>query len=65
MHSKLSRPRPRLQTPVHVSLTSSRSNMQDYIDSMEGATLSGRQCAGAVLEAAPQLAAAGGAGGGH
>lgn len=39
--------------------------MQDYIDSMEGATLSGRQCAGAVLEAAPQLAAAGGAGGGH
>ena len=36
---------------------------QDYIDSMEGATLSGRQCAGAVLDAAPQLAAAGG--GGH
>ena len=30
---------------------------QDYIDSMEGATLSGRQCAAAVLAAAPQLAA--------
>jgi zeta-carotene desaturase len=28
---------------------------QDYIDSMEGATLSGRQCAGAILKAAPAL----------
>ena len=31
---------------------------QDYIDSMEGATLSGRQCAGAILERAKDLAAA-------
>jgi zeta-carotene desaturase len=30
--------------------------LQDYIDSMEGATLSGRQCAAVVLKAAPQLA---------
>jgi uncharacterized protein with NAD-binding domain and iron-sulfur cluster len=30
--------------------------IQDYIDSMEGATLSGRQCAAVVLKAAPQLA---------
>ena len=29
---------------------------QDYIDSMEGATLSGRLCAAKVLAAAPQLA---------
>lgn len=29
---------------------------QDYIDSMEGATLSGRQCAAAVMEAVPRLA---------
>jgi zeta-carotene desaturase len=31
---------------------------QDYIDSMEGATLSGRQCAGAIMERAKDLAAA-------
>jgi len=31
-------------------------NLQDYIDSMEGATLSGRQCAAVVLDAAPRLA---------
>jgi zeta-carotene desaturase len=30
--------------------------LQDYIDSMEGATLSGRQCAYAMLSKAPQLA---------
>ena len=29
---------------------------QDYIDSMEGATLSGRMCAAKVLAAAPALA---------
>jgi zeta-carotene desaturase len=31
---------------------------QDYIDSMEGATLSGRQCAGAILQRSKELAAA-------
>ena len=31
---------------------------QDYIDSMEGATLSGRQCAYKILDAAPALDAA-------
>lgn len=30
--------------------------LQDYIDSMEGATLSGRQCAYAMLSKASQLA---------
>jgi len=29
---------------------------QDYIDSMEGATLSGRQCAAEILKAASALA---------
>lgn len=29
--------------------------LQDYIDSMEGATLSGRQCANVILAAAPAL----------
>ena len=28
---------------------------QDYIDSMEGATLSGRQCAAKICDAAPAL----------
>lgn len=37
---------------------------QDYIDSMEGATLSGRQCAGAILARAQDLAAAAKAGSG-
>lgn len=31
---------------------------QDYIDSMEGATLSGRQCAYSILKAAPAIARA-------
>lgn len=31
--------------------------VQDYIDSMEGATLSGRQCAGEVVKSAAVLAA--------
>jgi uncharacterized protein with NAD-binding domain and iron-sulfur cluster len=30
-------------------------SLQDYIDSMEGATLSGRQCANVILAAAPAL----------
>ncbi len=29
---------------------------QDYIDSMEGATLSGRQCAYSILEETPRIA---------
>jgi hypothetical protein len=31
--------------------------LQDYIDSMEGATLSGRLCAASILDAAPKLLA--------
>jgi zeta-carotene desaturase len=55
--------RPDQATPVPNFFLAGSYTKQDYIDSMEGATLSGRQCAGAVLAAAPQLAAAGG--GGH
>jgi Flavin containing amine oxidoreductase len=48
--------RPDQSTPVPNFFLAGSYTKQDYIDSMEGATLSGRQCAGAVLEAAPQLA---------
>lgn len=36
---------------------------QDYIDSMEGATLSGRQAAAKICDAAPSIHARRGAGG--
>lgn len=39
--------------PIHIIFF-----LQDYIDSMEGAALSGRQCAGEVLAEAPKLASA-------
>ena len=48
--------RPDQKTPVPNFFLAGSYTKQDYIDSMEGATLSGRQCAAAVLEAAPSLA---------
>ena len=48
--------RPDQTTPVPNFFLAGSYTKQDYIDSMEGATLSGRQCATAVLEAAPGLA---------
>ncbi len=48
--------RPDQKTPVPNFFLAGSYTKQDYIDSMEGATLSGRQCASAVLEAAPGLA---------
>ena len=48
--------RPDQKTPVPNFFLAGSYTKQDYIDSMEGATLSGRQCAAAVLEAAPGLA---------
>ena len=48
--------RPDQKTPVPNFFLAGSYTKQDYIDSMEGATLSGRQCAAAVLEAAPALA---------
>lgn len=50
--------RPDQKTPVSNFFLAGSYTKQDYIDSMEGATLSGRQCAAEVLEVAPQLAAA-------
>eukprot|EP00887_Chlorella_sp_A99_P005744 scaffold1.g5744.t1 len=50
--------RPDQRTPVPNFFLAGSYTKQDYIDSMEGATLSGRQCAYKLLEAAPQLAAA-------
>lgn len=50
--------RPDQATPVPNFFLAGSYTKQDYIDSMEGATLSGRQCAGAVLAAAPRLAGA-------
>ena len=49
--------RPDQATPVPNFFLAGSYTKQDYIDSMEGATLSGRQCAGAVVAAAPKLAA--------
>lgn len=49
--------RPDQKTPVPNFFLAGSYTKQDYIDSMEGATLSGRQCANAVLEVAPLLAA--------
>jgi zeta-carotene desaturase len=48
--------RPDQTTPVPNFFLAGSYTKQDYIDSMEGATLSGRQCAYAMLQKAPQLA---------
>ena len=47
--------RPPQQTPVSNFFLAGSYTQQDYIDSMEGATLSGRQAAKAILENANQL----------
>ncbi|GAB4201530.1 MAG: 9,9'-di-cis-zeta-carotene desaturase [Coleofasciculaceae cyanobacterium] len=48
--------RPPQQTPISNFFLAGSYTQQDYIDSMEGATLSGRQAAKAILENANQLA---------
>ncbi|CAL5218693.1 g403 [Coccomyxa viridis] len=48
--------RPDQQTPVKRMFLAGSYTKQDYIDSMEGATLSGRMCAYKILNAAPELA---------
>ncbi len=45
--------RPSQKTPVENFFLAGSYTMQDYIDSMEGATISGRQAAAAMLEMAP------------
>ncbi len=50
--------RPDQRTPIPNFFLAGSYTKQDYIDSMEGATLSGRQCAYKVLEDAPKIAAA-------
>ena len=50
--------RPAQKTPVSNFFLAGSYTQQDYIDSMEGATLSGKQAAKAVLENAEQLKAA-------
>ncbi|KAI7838111.1 hypothetical protein COHA_008119 [Chlorella ohadii] len=50
--------RPDQRTPVPNFFLAGSYTKQDYIDSMEGATLSGRQCAYKILEDADKLAAA-------
>ncbi|MDJ0589014.1 MAG: 9,9'-di-cis-zeta-carotene desaturase [Pleurocapsa sp. MO_226.B13] len=47
--------RPAQQTPVANFFLAGSYTQQDYIDSMEGATLSGKQAAKAILENAEQL----------
>ena len=47
--------RPDQQTPVKRMFLAGSYTKQDYIDSMEGATLSGRLCAGKVLKQAKDL----------
>ena len=49
--------RPDQATPVPNFFLAGSYTKQDYIDSMEGATLSGRQCAARIGEAAATLAA--------
>jgi zeta-carotene desaturase len=49
--------RPPQQTPVTNFFLAGSYTQQDYIDSMEGATLSGKQAAKAILENAQQLKA--------
>ncbi|KAK9866854.1 hypothetical protein WJX84_000804 [Apatococcus fuscideae] len=48
--------RPPQKTPIDNFFLAGSYTQQDYIDSMEGATLSGRLCAGKIMEAVPQLA---------
>lgn len=48
--------RPDQKTPVPNFFLAGSYTKQDYIDSMEGATLSGRQCAGEITKVAAQLA---------
>jgi zeta-carotene desaturase len=47
--------RPRQKTPVPNFFLAGSYTQQDYIDSMEGATLSGRQAAKAILENVPKI----------
>lgn len=47
--------RPDQVTPIPNFFLAGSYTKQDYIDSMEGATLSGRQCAYAIMEAAPKI----------
>jgi zeta-carotene desaturase len=47
--------RPPQKTPVPNFFLAGSYTQQDYIDSMEGATLSGRQAARAILENAPKI----------
>jgi len=50
--------RPDQKTPINNFFLAGSYTKQDYIDSMEGATLSGRQCAARVQEAAGVLSKA-------
>merc|ERR1711924_167776 len=50
--------RPDQKTPISNFFLAGSYTKQDYIDSMEGATLSGRQCAARVTEAAAGLSKA-------
>ena len=43
------------KTPIYNFFLAGSYTQQDYIDSMEGATLSGKQAAKAILENAEQL----------
>jgi zeta-carotene desaturase len=47
--------RPPQKTPIANFFLAGSYTQQDYIDSMEGATISGRRAAQAILEAAPTL----------
>ena len=49
--------RPDQKTPVSNFYLAGSYTKQDYIDSMEGATLSGRQCAYKIIDDVPALAA--------
>lgn len=49
--------RPDQQTPVVNFYMAGSYTAQDYIDSMEGATLSGRQCAYKIIDNASNIAA--------
>lgn len=47
--------RPDQATPIPNFFLAGSYTKQDYIDSMEGATLSGRQCASEILKSAPAI----------
>ena len=47
--------RPNQKTPISNFFLAGSYTQQDYIDSMEGATLSGRQAAKAILENAKEI----------